>query len=330
MRRSLRSAARWTSSAAAAFLFAVMAGASNAQAQTTNICVNRNGRIKGVDVSCNKNQDALFWLTAGIQGPPGTPGPQGPAGIAGAQGPQGPQGAQGPAGIAGAPGAAGTIGATGATGAQGQPGPAGPAGAVGATGATGPNGPTGEPGPAGAAGTIGTTGAQGPQGAQGDIGLKGVEGIPGNVGPTGTTGPSGIPGVETTLLTGGNFGAEVGGGAGGTQLHPLETIYLGPSDGADPAIANVAVPLPAGTVKKLFVQVDFAPGAAAESDTFSLCVNGDCFSPGIACKVNSGQTECTDATDTFTLSDGNTLALRGSASVAAHVTNVTWSLEYQH
>jgi hypothetical protein len=330
MRRSLRSAARWTSSAAAALLFAVMAGAGNAQAQTTSICVNRNGRIRGVNSSCHKNQDALFWLTAGIQGPPGPVGPQGPAGIAGAQGPQGPQGAQGPAGIAGAPGAAGTIGATGATGAQGQPGPAGPAGAVGATGATGPTGPTGEPGPAGPAGPIGATGPQGPQGAQGDIGLKGIEGIPGIAGLTGATGPVGNPGVETTLLTGGNFGAEVGGSSGGTQLHPTGTIYLGPSDGADPAIANVAVPLPAGTVKKLFVQIDFAPGAAAQNDVFSVCVSGDCSGPGITCTINSGQTECTDATDTFTLSDGNTLALQASASSGAQVTNVTWSLEYQH
>ncbi len=329
MRRSLKSAARWTSGAAAALLFAVV-GASNAQAQTTSICVNRAGRIKGIDTNCRKNLDSLSWLQSGIQGSPGPLGPQGPAGIAGAQGPQGPQGAQGPAGIAGAPGLAGAIGATGATGQEGAVGPAGPAGAVGATGATGPTGPTGEPGPAGPAGAIGTTGPQGPQGAQGDIGLTGIEGPQGLTGLAGPTGPLGVPGVETTLLVGGDFGAEVAGNTGGTQLNPATTIFMGPNDGADSAIANVAVPLPAGTVKKLFVQVDFAPGVSAQTDVFRVCIAGNCDT-GITCTITGiGQTQCTDPTDTATLSDGQTLSVEAAASGTSHFTEVTWSLEYQH
>lgn len=125
MRRSFKSAARWTSGVAAAFLFAAVAGTGNAQAQATSLCINRPGRIKGINTTCGRNQDSLSWLTGGFQGPAGPVGPQGPQGIAGLQGPQGPLGAQGPAGVAGAPGVAGGIGLTGPIGAQGAAGPQG-------------------------------------------------------------------------------------------------------------------------------------------------------------------------------------------------------------
>ncbi|HUY37700.1 MAG TPA: hypothetical protein VMV13_02665 [Candidatus Binataceae bacterium] len=330
MRRSVRSAARWIFGAAAAFLFAIVAAAGNAQAQTTSLCINRAGRIKGIDTACKKNQDFLAWQTAGYPGTPGAAGTQGPVGAAGNQGPQGAQGAQGPAGVAGATGPAGAIGATGPTGAQGAVGPTGPAGAVGATGATGLVGATGALGPAGATGPIGLTGAQGPQGAQGSSGLTGIAGPQGIAGVAGGTGPTGPNGVETTLLVGGNFGQEVGSNLGGTQLDPASTIYLGPNDGADPGIANVAVPLPAGTIKSLIVQVDFAPGVALQTDVFDVCISGNC-NTGVTCTITGiGQTQCTDAIDTATLTDGQTLSLQATASATSHFTNVAWSLEYQH
>jgi hypothetical protein len=331
MRRSYRSGVRWIFGAAAAFLFATVAGASNAQAQTTSLCISRKGRIKGIDTTCRRNQDSLTWMTNGLPGgSEGTMGPQGPAGAAGPQGPQGTQGAQGPAGVAGATGPAGPIGATGPTGAQGAVGPTGPAGAVGATGAIGLTGATGAIGPTGAAGPIGLTGPQGPQGAQGVAGLTGATGPQGIVGATGPTGPVGPNGVETTLLVGGNFGQEVGSNAGGTQLDPASTIYLGPNDGADPAIANVAARLPAGTVKNLIVQVDFAPGVALQTDVFDVCISANCDT-GITCTIAGvGQTQCTDTTDIATMTTGQTLSLQATASATSHFTNVTWSLEYQH
>lgn len=331
MRRSFRSAARWIFGAAAALLFAIVAGASNVQAQTTSLCINRAGRIKGIDTSCNPNQDSLTWLTNGLPGTSGTTvGPQGPPGVAGLQGPQGAQGAQGPAGVAGITGPTGAIGATGPTGAQGAVGPTGPAGPVGATGAAGLTGPAGALGPIGPTGPIGLTGPQGPQGAQGLPGLTGLAGPQGIVGLTGPTGPTGSNGVETTQLVGGNFGQEVASAAGGTQLDPGTTIFLGPNDGADPNIANVAVPLPAGTVKFLIVQVDFAPGVALQTDTFNVCISGDCDT-GVTCTVTGiGQTQCSDIVDTAALTDGQTLSLEATASATSHFTNVTWSLEYQH
>lgn len=331
MRRSVRSAARWVFGAAAALLFAIVAGAGNAQAQTTSLCINRAGRIKGIDTTCGRNQDSLSWLTNGLPGGAGgTVGPQGPAGLAGAQGPQGTQGAQGPAGVAGVTGPAGAIGATGPTGAQGAVGPAGPAGPVGATGAAGLTGATGALGATGPAGPIGLTGPQGPQGAQGLPGLTGIAGPQGIAGATGPIGPVGPDGVETTLLVGGNLGEEVGSGAGGTQLDPATTIYLGPNDGADPAIANVALRLPAGTVKNLIVQVDFAPGIALQTDVFNVCISSNCDT-GVTCTViGIGQTQCADTIDTATLTAGQTLSLQATASATSHFTNVTWSLEYQH
>ena len=59
----------------------------------------------------------------GPQGPQGTTGATGPQGATGATGPQGPQG---PIGIAGTTGATGPQGATGATGPQGPEGPPSP------------------------------------------------------------------------------------------------------------------------------------------------------------------------------------------------------------
>ncbi|HUY27588.1 MAG TPA: hypothetical protein VMV27_09230 [Candidatus Binataceae bacterium] len=145
-----------------------------------------------------------------------------------------------------------------------------------------------------------------------------------------------MTGVETTLLVGGNFGEDVASATGGTQLGPggspqFSPIYLGPNDGADVAIATVATPLPAGVLKKLFIQVDFSPGSSSESDFFSVCVNGDCVGPGISCTVIAAQTECNDPADTATINDGDTVAIRAAThSGSAHFTNVTWSLEYQH
>jgi hypothetical protein len=104
---------------------------------------------------------------------------------------------------------------------------------------------------------------------------------------------------------------------------------LGPNDGAAPGIATVAVPLPAGLVKRLFVQVDVAPGPASQSDVFNVCVTGNCDT-GITCTILSGQTECTDSTDTVTINDGDTLALQAISLDSAKTTDVTWSLEYQH
>jgi hypothetical protein len=92
-----------------------------AQSNMISICVARNGRIKGINLSAckGKNTQLLTWAQIGMPGLPGPTGPQGP------QGPRGPQGAIGPQG------------ATGPQGPQGIQGPVGPAGLAGATGAPG-------------------------------------------------------------------------------------------------------------------------------------------------------------------------------------------------
>jgi Collagen triple helix repeat (20 copies) len=136
---------------AAAAMFA-MPSAASAQAQPIQVCVNRAGRIVGIDVPCKFNQVNLTW---NIQGP------QGPAGAVGSQGAQGPTGNQGPVGPQG------LVGTAGAAGPDGPQGPVGPAGAQGATGAAGPQG------------------LQGPQGPQGPVGLPGTPGNPGEAGLSG-------------------------------------------------------------------------------------------------------------------------------------------------
>jgi hypothetical protein len=95
---------------------------------------------------------ALFTTTIGQIGPAGPAGLPGPAG---APGPAGPPGGVGPAGPAGAVGPAGPAGAVGPAGPAGAVGPAGPAGAVGPAGPSGPTGATGTAGPAGPAGPAG-------------------------------------------------------------------------------------------------------------------------------------------------------------------------------
>lgn len=93
--------------------------------QVIHSCINNSsGTIKIISAtgSCQNNDMAVDWNTAGPQGPAGPTSPVGP------QGPKGDTGAQGPAGP------------------TGPVGPAGPQGPVGPKGDTGPQGPQGVPG----------------------------------------------------------------------------------------------------------------------------------------------------------------------------------------
>jgi hypothetical protein len=134
-------------STAAAML--AIPGVAAAQSQPIQVCVNRQGRIVGIDVPCKYNQVSLTW---NIQGPQGAAGAVGDQGATGPTGNQGPVGPQGPVGAAGA---------TGPAGAQGPAGPAGPPGIAGAQGAQGLQGPQGPKGPAGPPGQDGNAGAAG-------------------------------------------------------------------------------------------------------------------------------------------------------------------------
>jgi Collagen triple helix repeat (20 copies) len=126
--------------------------AAKAQTQPIRVCVNKQGRVVGIDVPCKYNQVSLTWNIKG---------PQGAAGPVGAQGAQGPTGNQGPVGPQGSPGVAGPAGPAGAQGPAGPAGPPGIAGAQGATGLQGPQGPDGLPGPAGTPGSPGAAGLAG-------------------------------------------------------------------------------------------------------------------------------------------------------------------------
>ena len=137
-------------STAAAML--AIPGVAAAQSQPIQVCVNRQGRVVGVDVPCKYNQVSLTW---NIQGPQGAAGPVGDQGATGPTGNQGPVGPQGPVGTAG------SVGPTGALGPAGPAGPPGIAGAQGAQGLQGPQGPTGPTGPAGPAGNPGAAGLTG-------------------------------------------------------------------------------------------------------------------------------------------------------------------------
>ncbi|MGB8682501.1 MAG: hypothetical protein WCD12_06410 [Candidatus Binatus sp.] len=266
VRRGLRVAL-----SAAAGIAMLAAVAPSSSAQTITLCVNRQGRIKGIDIACTKPQVTLTWNAAGVQGPTGPIGLQGPIGAVGSIGPTGPAGAQG---------------------------------------------------------FVGPAGSQGPQG------LTGVQGPMGVQGPTGALGAAGLNGTNTQIIAGGTSGEDVGFAfnlvLGGMGSPGNKTLYMGPGNGADTTLANVEVPVSAGTLSELLVQTDMNPGSPSDttgSYVFVLCVNENCSTP-LTCTINDPTTSCNDTIDNVSVNDGDRVAIVGRATTGTNSTDVTYSLEH--
>ena len=219
----------------------------------------------------------------------------------------------------------------GVTGPTGPQGPAGPQGLPGITGATGTQGPVGPVGPTGATGVAGAPGDQGPKGPTGVTGPQGPQGLQGAQGPQGPTGPQGLPGhlgTQSFMLTGGDLGSSVQtldsneGILSGTNA----PLYYGPGNGVDSIFESEAVPIDSGTAAQLWVQVKNVAGPG-QTYTFTLCKNGTCDPKGVTCTIALPTlTECSDLVGSVAYSQGDTIYLKGDASIGALPTEVSWSV----
>ena len=200
----------------------------------------------------------------------------------------------------------------GVTGPIGPQGPAGLQGPPGGTGATGPQGPQGPFGPTGSAG------AQGPQGLQGPPGIQGLQG------------PQGLPGhkgFQSFMLAGGDLGSSVQtlDSNEGLLSGLNQPLYYGPGNGVDNILESMAVPIDSGTASKLYVQTKQVAGPG-QVYTFELCINGNCAT-GVTCTINLPTlSECSDLVHTQDYAPGDTIALKGTASLSATPTEVSWSV----
>jgi len=219
-------------------------------------------------------------------------------------------------------------GVTGPTGPQGPQGPAGPPGDQGATGTQGPVGPVG---PTGASGVVGATGDTGPKGPTGTTGPQGPQGLQGAKGPTGVQGPQGLPGhlgTQSFMLTGGDLGSSIQtlDSSEGILSGANTPLYYGPGNGVDSIFESEAVPIDAGTATQLWVQVKNVAGPG-HSYTFTLCKNGTCDPAGVTCTISLPTlTECSDLTGSVSYNQGDTIYLKGTASIDAQPTEVSWSV----
>lgn len=220
----------------------------------------------------------------------------------GSQGPTGPIGPQGP---------------QGPTGLQGLPGPTGLAGPAGPTGLTGPTGPAGQKG---STGLVGATGPTGITGATGPIGPAGPSGAAGSPGTAGTNGDNLVT-LTDTNFAGTDFPG-VGGGATPSYYGPGNMV----SDAADTSLPSESVPLPAGTLSNLTVQVDAAPNPS-ESYTFETCINGSCTGH-VTCTILDPNLTCT-STQTDTINDGDQVAVEAVGTTNSAKADVTWSMNLQ-
>jgi hypothetical protein len=277
----------WRLVLGAAAAVVCLAGMPSAgHAASITMCVKRNGVIAGLNTTCKVAQVNLTFDANGVEGPAGPIGPKGPAGPQGDQGATGPQGPQGPFG------------------------PTGPGGSVGIAGVQGPAGATGAPG------------ATGPRGDQGDQGPKG---------PVGLAGPDGLDGLNGTnysLLTGGDLGNSVATTFGfqGTVSGLNSPVYFGPGNGSDNQLESVTVPIDESDAIQLYVQTKNVPNPG-EFFTFTLCVNNTCDPAGLSCTILlPNLTECSDTAHTVSFKQGDTIALKATASAGAAQSNVTWSV----
>jgi Collagen triple helix repeat (20 copies) len=295
----------WLGGLAAGVIFA-LAIPAGASAQTITICVNKHGKIKGINTACNPNQVTLSWA---VIGPTGLQGPQGPTG------PQGPQGPQG------------DVGTIGTQGPQGPQGPAGPAGAVGDAGTTGATGPTG---PQGIQGPVGIAGLQGPQGLPGPDGQPGLPTVNAVMLTGGSSGPLGI--LEGTNLTPSRIA--------GTPL------FMPPGGGANVAFATIPPPsaeapllggsagTAGGTLGHFHVQLSSNPGGGG-GYIFSACVGTLATTTCTdLCTVSDSLTACNSAT-TVAVPTGEFVSIRAQVDPTLNGTpindaDVAWSMTYTH
>jgi len=201
-------------------------------------------------------------------------------------------------------------------------GPQGPIGTVGPQGAQGPAGSPGAAGPTGAMGLVGPTGPQGTQGPQGPPGPAGVAGAAGAPGTAGTSGDN------LVTLTGSSFaGIYYPGVGGGTTA-----FYYGPgnqvSSTGGTSLPSESVPLPAGTLSNLVVQVDANPGSS-QTYTFVTCINGTCTG-NVTCTIPDPQMTCTStALATDSISEGDVVAIEAVGTASSAKADVTWSMNLQ-
>jgi hypothetical protein len=129
--------------------------------------------------------------------------------------------------------------------------------------------------------------------------------------------------TSATLLTGGSEGLSLS-FPGGT-LH-----RCGPGNGCNTTGTvglNIAVPVPAGTVRNLRANVNPAPGVG-QSLTFTVEKNGPDTS--VSCVISGAATTCSDTTNSATFVDGDLLSVSvqpSSSSTPAMA--VRYSLTHQ-
>jgi Collagen triple helix repeat (20 copies) len=305
---------RWIVGTTAAAMLFMAALPSAGHADTLTICVNGQGKIKGINVACGP-MTALTWETVGEKGN------------------QGPQGVQGPPGFAGPGGASGIAGIKGPTGAQGANGPTGPSGLAGLQGDQGPQGIQGNPGV-----------------VPGPVGIKGIQGIPGI---NGTAGGNQFNKSFLTGGSLGTFGANEEIALSGLNSISGNILVLGPGNGADTTTSS-AIPVPVndpGIAYNLFVNVDNNPGvdptgppAGAPITYFFFLCNGP-FGIGtcnVSCVITDPDTTCKDTKfvhpavpgpgeDFNTYIQGDQIALFAfSSNFLANTADVKWSATYEH
>jgi hypothetical protein len=104
-----------------------------------------------------------------------------------------------------------------------------------------------------------------------------------------------------------------------------QPLYYGPGNGVDNILESMAVPIDSGTASKLYVQTKQVAGSG-QVYTFELCINGNCAT-GVTCTINLPTlSECSDLVHTQDYAPGDTIALKGTASLSAAPTEVSWSV----
>ncbi len=126
-----------------------------------------------------------------------------------------------------------------------------------------------------------------------------------------------------TLLTGGSFGLDLS-FSGGTAHR------CGPGNGCSPTGAvglDIAVPVSAGTVRNLRVDVDTGPGVG-QSITFTVERNGTDLA--VSCVISGTAATCSDTTNAVVFVDGDLLSVVAiPSSMATPDRPVRYSLVHQ-
>ena len=90
--------------------------------------------------------------------------------------------------------------------------------------------------------------------------------------------------------------------------------------------SDASIPVSAGAATRLIMRLSAAPGGSSKSATLTVYKNGNPTS--LTCTISNTETLCSDASNSVTFDDGDSLAIRYSESGSPASARISYTFRY--